>query len=87
MDKGIPSFVWLMWLGLVGIELLVLMSMASGLLSSSTPAGEWAILGLLFILIGLIIGGAAWLIFTYRRRYSPPRQARNDTDLPLHRDA
>ena len=87
MDKGIPSFVWLMWLGLVCIELLVLMSIVSGLLARSVPAGELAILGLLFLLIGLIIGGAAWLMFTYRSRHSPPRKERDDTDFPVHRDA
>lgn len=86
MGKGIPSFVWLMWLGLVGTELLVLIGIVSGLLARSVPAGELAILGLLFLLIGLIIGGTAWLMVTYRSRYSPPREARDDTDFPVHRD-
>lgn len=82
MYKGVPSFVWVMWLGLVGIELLVLMGMASEWQARPVAAGELAILGLLFVIIGLIIGGAAWLMFTYRRHYSSPLEDRHDTDFP-----
>ena len=71
-----------MWLGLVCIELLVLMDILNEWQAYPVAVGELAILGLLFILIGLIIGAAAWLMVTHRRWYSHPLNDCDDTDYP-----